>query len=612
MSWSATPIDPDVRLIDDILRYMTLEERLGQLRLLDLSDNDRTPEGTLRHGILEQIREGQVSAIANVRDAREASELQTIAVEGSRSGVPLLLQIRGSAPDWPAAPAARATWEPSSLRDFGRAVGQRARDLGSAFLLLPGNILAVQRGRRPAQADRFAELDKRLSDALVEGLQGARVDGVIPIHSREHDVKLSARSGSGLVLSAVPSGDSSIRPGKQFYIVPTIEAARREHSSSEIEATVRGVLMAKARFGLLRDPHARLVAAATLEKAPYAQVQQAANRLWANSFVLLQNERGVLPLTRDAEDILIVGTHASSASYCNRALAAFGISYRSVSGLAMRPEGESERDRALPPDGLAIGMACDAAQRARTVLLVVDDDDCDAIPGAPAAVLKGPAQTLLRALARDHRRIVFISASRRPVALGDMSRRIAAYLHIWGWPGQRSAEADALFGEILTGQVPPSGRLPFSVPSIGGGKAMPMGFGGSYGNLRLRKAELELAGAHLAFTVKLANTGDFPGAACLQIYVQAPATQSAPPRLRAFRTVTLRPRTRETLTFELGAHELGLHSAGGVMNAEPGIYRIGIGPNAAELVTQDIELTAPVLRALATGRPVDLDGARRA
>ena len=619
MSWSVPLIDPHARLVDDLLPYMTLEERLGQMRVLDLEPRDRTQDGALGPETYELVRKGAVSAIRGVRDVAEARALQRMATEQSRFGVPLLFEGLQGTVRWPEARSYRASWAPSLLQDLGRAVASRAGLKGDTLTTIPLNAIR-DASTRNVRSDRLALLDRRFLTDLKLGLEGSGPDGVLPVvESAWPDGSTPAEQDLPGLLTAYTSESSDPRshPAKRnwtYLVAPRSmrEPPRTQAPYSEIDHSVRRILIAKSRLGLFRDPYSRLeeIASATATSSP--TIEEAMNRLWAASVVLLRNEKSVLPLTRDAEDILVVGTHASSASYCNRALAAFGISYRSVSGLAMRPEGEPGRDRALPSDGLAIGMACDAAQRARTVLLVIDDEDCDPIPGAPVAALKGPAQTLLRALARDHRRIVLISASRFPVVLGDLAQRVASRLHVWAWPHQRSSDGDALFGELLTGETPPSGRLPFTIPAVTGSRGRPAGFGRTYGALTMSAPQLERAATGLALTARLANSGEFPGAASVQLYVQSPGKQSAQSRLKAFRTVVLQPHSQQDVRFELGIQEFGTIADDGHWKAEPGVYRVGIGSNSTDLLSLDIDLTAATLRALATDTPVDPDILREA
>ena len=73
--------------IDALVASMTLVEKLGQLtlRTADLVSGPRASEvGT------DEIREGRVGTLLHLRHAERAREIQRIAVEESRLGIPVL------------------------------------------------------------------------------------------------------------------------------------------------------------------------------------------------------------------------------------------------------------------------------------------------------------------------------------------------------------------------------------------------------------------------------------------------------------------------------------------------------------------------------------------
>ena len=605
--------DSDGRLVADLLSYMTMEERLGQLRILELGSVDRDAAGNLRAETLDLVRAGRVAGVTRVRDLDEARLLQETAVEQSRFGVPLVLSLEQSAADIPQSHLLQASWQPGLVYEYGRALALQAIGNGASLAVLPPEATRDSSDIGRHSPERVALLKREILDALGRGLEGGGTDGVLTL--RKIDPDAAARLVPSVMLGAIDAPRSarpgaSVPPRRWLYITDAFTSGRPVSNASEIDRSVREVLTAKARMGLLRDPYRRLAPTEGNTAASAARLSRTRERIDQAAMILLANEDRILPLTRDDEDILVIGTHAGASAVCNRALSAFGIAHRSVSGLAMRPEGETMRDEAMSPDGLAIGMACDAAGRARTVLFAVDDGDCDRVPGAPAYVLKGPAQTLLRALARDHNRIIMVAATRRPVMLGDLTKRVAAHLLAWSHSAEPAWEAR--LGEILTGQVPPSGRLPFNVPAAGESPAVPASHGLTYGSVRYHAIEVEWTGTRLLASVTIVNSGDEAAAATVQLYVQPPAKQSAQARLRAFRTVMLTPGSRETVNFELGLTQLGQQGDDGRWHAEPGTYRIAIGASSSRILSRDIDLPAAVIRAMAAGLPIDLATARRA
>src|SRR5690606_30919667 len=76
------------RFVADLMERMTLREKIGQLNLLTSSMDVTGP--TLREGYRESVAAGDVGAIFNAYGADYTRSLQTLAVEETRLGIPLL------------------------------------------------------------------------------------------------------------------------------------------------------------------------------------------------------------------------------------------------------------------------------------------------------------------------------------------------------------------------------------------------------------------------------------------------------------------------------------------------------------------------------------------
>jgi beta-glucosidase len=212
-------------------------------------------------------------------------------------------------------------------------------------------------------------------------------------------------------------------------------------------------------------------------------------------------------------------------------------------------------------------------------------------------------------------------------------------------PGQEAGHAIA---DVLTGRVPPSGRLADSfpmkwedVPSSAGfpGKvlegpdpnaqgpfrgdraaevdyddgiwvgyryyvtkgvktAYPFGYGLTftefrYSDLKLSRTDFE---KELGVSVTITNTGKAAGREVAQLYLSAPGKVAAKParELRAFaKTKTLEPGQSETLTFTLTARDLAsFDPKTSSWLAEGGTYTVGVGASA-----EDIRQTATFVKA---------------
>ena len=84
---SSAELEVDPR-VDSLLRLMTIDEKIGQMVLLT-SDWDVTGP-SIRQGYVDDIRSGRCGNIFNAYTVDYIRELQRIAVEESRLGIPLL------------------------------------------------------------------------------------------------------------------------------------------------------------------------------------------------------------------------------------------------------------------------------------------------------------------------------------------------------------------------------------------------------------------------------------------------------------------------------------------------------------------------------------------
>jgi len=71
--------------VSGLLQQMTLAEKIGQMNQLDAS------HGAPVEYLAQDLRAGRIGAVLNVTDVTVVNELQRIAVDESRLGIPLLV-----------------------------------------------------------------------------------------------------------------------------------------------------------------------------------------------------------------------------------------------------------------------------------------------------------------------------------------------------------------------------------------------------------------------------------------------------------------------------------------------------------------------------------------
>ena len=107
--------------IDSLMARMTLEEKLGQMNQLSVGDvQTGTP---LRAETSRLIREGKAGALLNIKGAEKILEVQRMAVEESRLGIPLLVGmdvIHGYETIFPIPLGMAATWDLEAIEESAR------------------------------------------------------------------------------------------------------------------------------------------------------------------------------------------------------------------------------------------------------------------------------------------------------------------------------------------------------------------------------------------------------------------------------------------------------------------------------------------------------------
>jgi beta-glucosidase len=96
-------------------------------------------------------------------------------------------------------------------------------------------------------------------------------------------------------------------------------------------------------------------------------------------------------------------------------------------------------------------------------------------------------------------------------------------------------------------------------------------------------------------TVKVENTGSRKGDEVVQLYIRDKVASLAQPvrRLRGFERITLDAGEQRTLTFELGADDLGFHTNDprGEFVVEPGEFEIYAGGSSEAELHRTLTLT---------------------
>src|SRR6516162_7360180 len=113
--------------IDDLMRRMTLEEKIGQLNLLSMGFDKNGP--LLNKESEAQIQQGLLGGVFGVYTPTAARKLQSLAVTKSRLGIPLLLGfdvIHGHRTIFPIPLGLSCTWNPEAIEASARIAATEA------------------------------------------------------------------------------------------------------------------------------------------------------------------------------------------------------------------------------------------------------------------------------------------------------------------------------------------------------------------------------------------------------------------------------------------------------------------------------------------------------
>ena len=417
-----------------------------------------------------------------------------------------------------------------------------------------------------------------------------------------------------------------------------------KYSMQTLNDKVRRVLRLFFRTTMARRGHGALCS-----DAHY----QTARRIADEGIVLLQNKGDVLPLDLSRRPtVLVVGENAikmmtvgggSSSLKAQREISPLdGLKARLKDVATVEYERGYVGDTTGAYNGVTTGqnltdtrsrqqLIADAVAKARKDDYVIivgglnksDYQDCEGHDRKEYGLPYGQDE-LVEALAKVNRRVIFVNISGNPVAM-PWHDRVAAIVQAW-YGGSESGEALA---DVLTGDVCPSGKLPFTWPQrledVGAHalKTYPgtwrdghkiidetysegvyvgyrwtetnhirplFAFGHGLGYTTFKLSDLRLSSStltaadSLTVTVNVRNTGHRAGAETVQLYIHDDKCSVDRPvkELKGFAKVALQPGESKDVKIVIGRDALSFYDEKqGAWTAEPGTFTALVG-NASD------------------------------
>jgi len=181
--------------VAQLLSEMTLDEKIGQM-----SQVDPGVFGGLEN-LKEVVRKGELGSVLNLIGAKEVNELQRLAVEESRLGIPLIIGrdvIHGYRTIFPIPLGMAASWNEDLVRESAAIAAKEAASMGINWTFAP--MIDVSRdprwGRIAESAGEDPLLNSMVARAMVQGYQGDDLSDPLTIAAcAKHFVGYGAAEG---------------------------------------------------------------------------------------------------------------------------------------------------------------------------------------------------------------------------------------------------------------------------------------------------------------------------------------------------------------------------------------------------------------------------------
>ncbi|MBK0383927.1 glycoside hydrolase family 3 C-terminal domain-containing protein [Pedobacter sp. SD-b] len=195
--------------VDSVLNLMTLKEKVGQLNQLNAGDLTG-PADEKNVDILQEIRNGKIGSLLNVRGAKITKELQQEAMK-SRLKIPLIFGqdvIHGYRVIFPIPLAEAASWDMDAIKLSARTAAREASSSGIQWTFAPMVDIArdPRWGRVMEGAGEDPYLGSAIAKARVLGFQGKQIGSLDAVmacakHFAAYGAAIAGRDYNGVDMS---------------------------------------------------------------------------------------------------------------------------------------------------------------------------------------------------------------------------------------------------------------------------------------------------------------------------------------------------------------------------------------------------------------------------
>ncbi|MBE2269140.1 MAG: glycoside hydrolase family 3 C-terminal domain-containing protein [Anaerolinea sp.] len=401
-------------------------------------------------------------------------------------------------------------------------------------------------------------------------------------------------------------------------------------TEADIDRSLARTFATRFKLGMFDPPEDVPYAAIPLSVVGCAEHRQLAYEAAVKSIVLLKNSGNTLPISEQAQKILLVGPNAASIDVLlgnyyglNDSLTTFmqGIVTRVPEGVGLgyRPGCPLTQESELKDWSLSESQTADVTIACMGLSPLLEGEEGDASmsddQGDRTQITLPPVQIeYVRKLVQGGAKVVLVLTGGSPIALGELEDIVQAIVYAW-YPGQEGGKALA---DVLFGGAIPSGKLPLTFPKsleqlppfedydmtgrtyryATEEPLFPFGFGLSYTRFSYSDLTLDTstvrAGEPIPLRFTLTNTGSSDADEVSQIYLTDLDASTVVPlhSLIGFQRVHLKPGEHTVIPFTITPEMMALVNDAGDRVLEPGEFRVTVG--GCSPGERGVQLGAPV------------------
>ena len=445
--------------------------------------------------------------------------------------------------------------------------------------------------------------------------------------------------GHGLVADPAEAAAMALKKGVNLNCGNTylslIEAVGRGLvTEAEIDESLAYLLRTRFKLGLF-DPYDMVPFTKISTDVVNCPEHKAFAREAAQKCVVMLKNNGVLPLSDDTEKIYVTGPNAANLDVMlgnyfgvsgNMSTILEGIAANRQTGtfIEYRKGTELDRDNLNPIDWTTGGakeagvvtVACYGisplleGEEGEAILSPTAGDRLDiSLPQSQVKMIKKLSDG-------NENPIILVLNGGSPIDISKVADLVDAILFVW-YPGEEGGNA---VGDILFGDVNPSGRLPITFPkslddlppyddySMAGrtyrymtkDPMYPFGFGLSYSRFSYEATDVDIlnmnAGEEINIEVTVSNNGALAGEEVVQLYLtDLEASVDMPiSSLKGFQRVYLEPGESKEVSFMVNEKMLQMVNEEGKFILEPGEFKITIGGSSPGSRSLELGAAEPV------------------